>query len=99
MIHNPRSAQFVRILALLLCVSIVVFFSALLIHSHGAGATADHSAHCQVCALGHTAAFTATIISLSVALQMLMLMQAGTPRRGSPCFVAMPTTRPPPCTL
>jgi hypothetical protein len=88
-----------RTIAILLCVSVLVFFSALLVHNHAASATADHAAHCQVCALGHTAAATATTITLTVALQLLMLLQLGTPRRGSPSFVAIPTTRPPPATF
>lgn len=99
MIRIERRAQFGRIVAMVLCVSVVLFLSALLLHSHATGATASHDAHCQVCAVGHTAASPATVISLSMALQVLMLMLVGTPRRGSPCFIALPTTRPPPRSL
>ena len=95
--HTGRSLA--RIVAVVLCVSVLVFFSALLLHSHAAGTTADHAAHCQVCALGHTAASTASTVSLTLALQLVMLLLLGSPRRGSPSFVALPTTRPPPASL
>ena len=99
MIRTDRNPQLGRILALVLCVAVAVFFSVLLVHSHRASATSDHAGHCQVCALGHTAASTTTVVSLAIALQMLMLLQVGVPRRGSPRFADVPTTRPPPISL
>ena len=99
MTRADRKAQLGRVLALMLCVAIVVFFTALLVHSHGMSETAEHAAHCQVCALGHTTASTPTVLSLTIALQMLMLLRVGTPRRGSPRFVPIPTTRPPPASF
>ena len=99
MTRANRRAQLGRILALLLCVAIAVFFTAVLVHSHGVATSGDHAAHCQVCALGHTTASIATVITLTIALQMLMLMRAGAPTRGSPRFVVVHTTRPPPASL
>ena len=100
MTRPSRNTRASRILALLLCVSVAIFFSALLVHSHGTALNADHAVHCQVCALGHTTASIATAITtLTLALLMLMLMRVGTPNRGSPRFVTVHTTRPPPTCL
>jgi hypothetical protein len=86
----------VRILAVLLCVAVVVFLSALLNHHHDLGTDADHAAHCQVCALAHTAPTVAAAVDLIVLMQMLLLTRFSAPSRGSPSFAALPTTRPPP---
>ena len=91
--HKPLA---LRILAMLLCVAVVVFFSSLLSHHHGLGADADHAAHCQVCALAHTTPSVAAAVDLVVLMQLLLLMRFTAPSRGSPSFAAIPTTRPPP---
>jgi hypothetical protein len=96
MIRADRKSLFLRVLAVVLCVSIVVFFSALLVHHHAIGAG---EAHCQLCALAHSGGSITSVVSLIVALQMLMLMRVCAPSRGSPSFVALPTTRPPPASL
>lgn len=88
-----------RILAVVLCVAVMVFFCALLTHHHGAGADADHAAHCQVCALGHTMASIAPVIELMVVMQMLLMARFSAPTRGSPGLIALPVTRPPPPSL
>jgi hypothetical protein len=95
MIRADRKSIVFRILAVALCVSVAVFLSALLVHHHGLGDMSDH-AHCQVCALGHITPSTAAVVSLVVTMQMLMLLRVCAPSRGSPSFVALPTTRPPP---
>ncbi len=100
MTRLDRNAPASRILALLLCVSVAIFFSALLVHSHGVSAMGDHTEHCQVCALGHMTASVATAITtLTLSLLMLMLLRVGAPNRGSPRFVVVHTTRPPPASL
>jgi hypothetical protein len=86
----------VRILAVLLCAAVVVFFSALLNHHHDVGADADHAAHCQVCALAHTAPGVVAAMDLIVLMQTLLLARFSAPSRGSPSFAALPATRPPP---
>jgi hypothetical protein len=88
--HKPLA---LRILAVLLCVAVVVFFSALLNHHHALGA---HAAHCQVCALAHTAPSVVPTVDLIVLMQMLLLTRFSAPSRGSPSVAALPTTRPPP---
>lgn len=95
--HRDRNPLLFRILAVVLCVSVVVFFSALLMHHHG---VSDHGEqHCQICALGHTTPSIAAAVSLIVTMQMLLLMRTCAPSRGSPSFVVLPTTRPPPASL
>jgi len=94
--HTDHKPLAVRILAVLLCVAVAVFFSALLNHYHELGADADHAAHCQVCTLAHTAPHVAAAIDLIVLMQMLLLMRFAAPSRGSPSVAALPTTRPPP---
>lgn len=91
-----RKSFALRLLAVVLCVAILVFFSALLTHHHG---VSGHAEHCQICTLGHTTPSIATIISLVVAMQMLMVLLVCAPSRGSPSLVALPTTRPPPASL
>jgi hypothetical protein len=92
---TDRRPLALRILAVLLCVAVVVFFSALLTHYHTT-ADADHAAHCQVCALAHITPSVAAAVDLIVLMQMLLLSRFSVPSRGSPSFVALPTTRPPP---
>ena len=91
--HTDRKSFAFRVLALVLCLTIVVFFSALLMHHHGIGGNADHW---QICILVHTTPSIAAVLSLVVTMQMLLLTRICTPSRGSPSFVALPTTRPPP---
>jgi hypothetical protein len=94
--HKPLP---IRILAVLLCLAVVVFFSALLTHHHDSGMDGDHAAHCQVCALGHTTPSVAAAVDLIVIMQLLLLTRFSAPNRGSPSFIALPTTRPPPASL
>ena len=94
--HRDRKPLALRILAVVLCLSVLVFFSALLMHHHG---VSDHAEHCQICALGHTTPSIAAAVSLVVTMQTLQLMRTCAPSRGSPSFVALPTTRPPPASL
>jgi hypothetical protein len=96
MTRADRRSSFLRIVAVILCVSVLVFFSALLMHHHGIG---DHAEHCQICVLGHTTPSTAPVIGLIVTMQMLMVLLACAPSRGSPSIIAVPTTRPPPTSL
>jgi hypothetical protein len=93
---TDRNSFALRLLAVVLCVSILVFFSALLMHHHG---VSGHAEHCQICTLGHTMPSIAAVISLVVTMQMLMVFLICAPSRGSPSFVALPTTRPPPASL
>jgi hypothetical protein len=93
---QDRKSFALRLLAVVLCVSILIFFSALLMHHHG---VSGHAVHCQICTLGHTAPSIAAVISLVVTMQMLMVLLICAPSRGSPSFVALPTTRPPPASL
>jgi hypothetical protein len=93
---QDRRSFALRILAVVLCLSILVFFSALLAHHHG---IAGHAEHCQICTLGHTTPSIAAVISLVLTMQMLMVLLVCAPSRGSPSFVALPTTRPPPASL
>jgi hypothetical protein len=93
---QDRKSFALRLLAVVLCVSILVFFSALLMHHHG---ISGHAEHCQICTLGHTTPSIAAVISLIVTMQMLMVFLICAPSRGSPSFVALPTTRPPPSSL
>jgi hypothetical protein len=93
---QDRKSFALRLLAVVLCVSILVFFSALLMHHHG---ISEHAEHCQICTLGHTTPSIAAVISLVVTMQMLMVFLICAPSRGSPSFVAVPTTRPPPASL
>lgn len=90
--RNRKSYAF-RILALVLCLTVVVFFSALLMHHHGISGHADH---CQICLLGHTTPSTVAVLDLVITMQMLLLASVCAPTRGSPILVALPTTRPPP---
>lgn len=94
--HTDRKTLALRVLAVVLCVSVLVFFSALLMHHHG---ISGHEAHCQMCALGHSTPSTTAAASLIVTMEMLMLFRVCAPSRGSPSFVALPTTRPPPASL
>jgi hypothetical protein len=94
--HTDRKSFALRVLAVVLCVTVVVFFSALLMHHHGISGHADH---CQICILGHTTPSIAVMLSLVVTMQMLLLTRTCAPSRGSPSFVALPTTRPPPALL
>ncbi len=93
---QDRKSIALRLLAVVLCLSILVFFSALLMHHHG---ISGHAEHCQICTLGHTTPSIAAVISLIVTMQMLMVFLICAPSRGSPSFVALPTTRPPPSSL
>jgi hypothetical protein len=93
---QDRKSFATRILAVVLCVSILVFFSALVMHHH---AVSGHAEHCQICMLGHTTPSVAAVISLVITMQMLMVFLICAPSRGSPSFVALPTTRPPPPSL
>jgi hypothetical protein len=93
---QDRKPFALRLLAVVLCVSILVFFSALLMHHHG---VSGHAEHCQICTLGHTTPSIAAVINLLVTMQMLMVFLICAPSRGSPSFVALPTTRPPPASL
>jgi hypothetical protein len=94
--RTPYKSPAVRIVAVLLCLAVVVFFSALLNHHHGLGADADHAAHCQVCALAHAAPGAVVAVDLIVLMQMLLLTRFSAPSRRSPMLAALPTTRPPP---
>ena len=96
MFRRDRNPLALRILAVVLCVSVLVFFSALLMHHHCINSHADN---CPICALGHSAPTTSAIVSLIVTMQTVMLLLACAPSRGSPSLVALPTTRPPPSTL
>jgi hypothetical protein len=96
MTHRNRKSLALRILAVVLCLSVLVFFSALLTHHHG---ISSHAEHCQLCVLGHSTPSIAAAVSLIVTMQMLLLMRTCAPSRGSPSFVALPTTRPPPARL
>lgn len=87
---------FARVLAIVLCLAVVTFFTALVAHHHGPGVDGDHAAHCQVCALGHTTATVAAILELLVITHVMLLIRSNAPTRGSPQFLALPTTRPPP---
>jgi hypothetical protein len=93
---RDRKSRIFRILAIVLCLSIVVFFSALLMHHHGINGHADH---CQICILGHATPYVAAVLTLLVTMQMLLLARLCAPSRGSPTFLALPTTRPPPALL
>jgi hypothetical protein len=93
---RDRKSFAVRVVAVVLCVAVVVFFSALLMHHHGVN---GHAEHCQMCTLGHTTASIASVISLSITMQLLMVLLVSAPSRGSPSFVAVHTTRPPPSSL
>jgi hypothetical protein len=93
---QDRKSIALRLLAVVLCVAILVFFSALLAHHHG---VSGHAENCQICTLGHTTPSIASVISLVVTMQMLMVLLICAPSRGSPSFVALPTTRPPPASL
>jgi hypothetical protein len=93
---QDRKSFATRILAVVLCVSILIFFSALLMHHHG---VSGHAEHCQICTLGHTTPSVAAVISLALTMQMLMVLLICAPSRGSPSLVALPTTRPPPASL
>lgn len=94
--HRDRRPFALRVVAVVLCVSVLLFFSALLMHQHGVN---GHAEHCQICTLGHSTPSTASVISLTVIMQMLMVLLVSAPSRGSPSFVALPTTRPPPASL
>ena len=94
--QRDRRSFVLRVLAVVLCVSVVVFFSALLMHHH---VVSGHSEHCQICTLGHTAPSISSVVSLIVIMQALMVLLVSAPSRGSPSFVALPTTRPPPSSL
>jgi hypothetical protein len=94
--YRDRKSFAIRVLAVVLCVSIVVFFSALLMHHHG---VSGHAENCQICTLGHTTPSIASVVSLIVIMQMLMVLLVSVRSRGSPSFVAVPTTRPPPASL
>jgi hypothetical protein len=95
--NRKRGNSFLfRVLAVVLCVSVVVLFSALLMHHHS---VSNHAEHCPICALGHTTPSIAAVVGLIVIMQMLLLLRACAPSRGSPSFVALPTTRPPPPAL
>lgn len=96
MLPQDRKSIATRILAIVLCVSILVFFSALLMHHHG---LSGHAEHCQICTLCHTTPSITAVISLALTMQMLMVLLIAAPSRGSPSFVALPTTRPPPASL
>jgi ABC-type Co2+ transport system permease subunit len=96
MSYPDRKSLALRVLAVVLCVSIVVFFCALLMHHHG---VSGHAENCQICTLGHTTASIASVVSLIVIMQMLMVLLVSAPSRGSPSLVAVPTTRPPPTCL
>ena len=96
MSSQDRKSLVRRVLAVVLCVSIVVFFSALLMHHHG---VSGHAENCQICTLGHTTPSIASVVSLIVVMQALMVLLVSAPSRGSPSFVALPTTRPPPSSL
>jgi hypothetical protein len=93
---QDRKSFALRMLAVVLCVSILLFFSALLMHHHG---VSGHAERCQICTLGHTTPSIAAVIGLIVTMQMLMVLLICAPSRGSPSFVALPTTRPPPSSL
>lgn len=94
--HRDRNPLALRILAVVLCLTVLVFFFALLMHHHG---ISGHSEHCQICALGHTTPSVAAVLSLVITMQVLLLLVTCAPSRGSPSFVALPTTRPPPSSL
>jgi hypothetical protein len=94
--HRDRKSIALRILAVVLCLSVLVFFSALLMHHHS---ISSHAEHCQICALGHTTPSVVAAVALTVIMQALLLMRTCAPSRGSPSFVALPTTRPPPARL
>jgi hypothetical protein len=94
--QRDRKSFALRVVAVALCVAVVIFFSALLMHHHGVN---GHAEHCQTCILGHTAPSIANVISLIVTMQTLMVLLISAPSRGSPSFVALPTTRPPPSSL
>ncbi len=94
---NPiKRSVFARVMAIALCLAVVAFFTAMVMHHHGPGVDGDHATHCQVCALGHTTATIAAIVDLLVMMHVLLLIGANAPTRGSPQLLALPTTRPPP---
>ncbi len=93
--QDPKSYA-TRIVAVVLCVSILIFFSALLMHHHG---VSGHAERCQICTIGHSTPSIAAVTGLIVTMQMLMVLLICAPSRGSPSFVALPTTRPPPSSL
>jgi hypothetical protein len=96
MVRTDPKPLALRIFAVVLCVSVLVFLSAILAHHHGSGSGSHAAAHCQVCTLGHTTASVAAAVDLIVLMLALLLTRFSAPGRGSPSFLALPTTRPPP---